>query len=460
MENNNILLEQTDIKQFPTFDCRRMVERLRDGLSDPLAIRILSANISRLNDLIEQNFRAMNKENEKNRKNEKKGTASSNKKVRQQSLAPHLCLIGNYGQGKSHSLAYIEEKSIGESWVTSLVNLDPRQCPLTNIKTVCRSVYSGFRFAGSRNSLLGKWRLWGSQNFIKGPQLNQQIWDFLPLEMPALYKAILTASLLSHFDVEVRSKKRLRARFSAKQEEELLNRAMAGEAVPVAHLKRIFRERGVFECSGNRGKEIVPNENRKIKLSSLSSVDDHLNLLVSYAQLMRKMGYSGLVLLFDEGESITQGSIIARSKAYEIFYRLLNIQGQNLPLYVILAFTDDFFFKVNEEDFNRTRVKKGKEELYFQRNYLEEWKDLKTYRIPLPSKKHWQEISTKLIECHFAAYQWNMQPTDLLNVMSDQYWQDGLDMRITLKSMVEALDIVHQSKLFDIEEQTNKACFN
>ncbi|SDU21037.1 BREX system ATP-binding domain-containing protein [Desulfobacula phenolica] len=52
----------------------------------------------------------------------------------------HLCVCGAYGQGKSHSLNYIKQRALDQNFVVSYVNLDPRQVPFHDFKSVYRAL--------------------------------------------------------------------------------------------------------------------------------------------------------------------------------------------------------------------------------------------------------------------------------------------------------------------------------
>ncbi len=95
------------------FHLRRAVERLREGLFDPLGVQCLTAGEEKLNQMFDQ------------------GTAALDK-----GRPHHLCVCGAYGQGKSHSLTYLKQRALAHNFVVSYINLDPRQVPFHNFKAV------------------------------------------------------------------------------------------------------------------------------------------------------------------------------------------------------------------------------------------------------------------------------------------------------------------------------------
>src|SRR5262245_61780841 len=96
-----------DLQGYTAFQLRRVLERLREGLDDPLAVRLLTAHREELDARLRQDLRDVDI-----------GTGA------------HLCVCGAYGQGKSHTLAYLREAALQQGYVVSAINLDPREAPL------------------------------------------------------------------------------------------------------------------------------------------------------------------------------------------------------------------------------------------------------------------------------------------------------------------------------------------
>ena len=55
----------------------------------------------------------------------------------------HLCICGAYGQGKSHTLAYIQAQALEQGYVVSTVNLDAREVPLHQFRHTYRALLQG-----------------------------------------------------------------------------------------------------------------------------------------------------------------------------------------------------------------------------------------------------------------------------------------------------------------------------
>src|SRR5262249_61940899 len=78
----------------------------------------------------------------------------------------HLCVCGGYGQGKSHTLAYIQAQALQRGYVVSAINLDPRAVPLHQFRQTYRALMRSLTFPPTPGrdvaptSFLDRWRTW------------------------------------------------------------------------------------------------------------------------------------------------------------------------------------------------------------------------------------------------------------------------------------------------------------
>ena len=100
-------MDAAALQDYSPFQFRRLLERLREGLYDPLAVRLLTADHAALDARLQQTLWRSGDDTE-----------------------AHLCVCGGYGQGKSHTLAYIQAQALQRGYVVSAINLDPREVPL------------------------------------------------------------------------------------------------------------------------------------------------------------------------------------------------------------------------------------------------------------------------------------------------------------------------------------------
>jgi hypothetical protein len=71
------------------------------------------------------------------------------------------------------------------------------------------------------------------------------------------------------------------------------------------------------------------------------------------------------VLLFDEGEAISQVRRPQRARSYRILHRLLRPDSPPPGFYPVFAFTPDFFQRLQEEDYGLPE---------FDRDYAQAWR--------------------------------------------------------------------------------------
>ena len=113
------------------FPVRRVLERLREGLYDPLAVRLLTAHHEALDARLDADLQRLQAGN-----------------------SVHLCVCGAYGQGKSHTLTYMREYALERGYVVSAINLDPREAPLHQFRQVYRALLESLTFpAGTDGSV-------------------------------------------------------------------------------------------------------------------------------------------------------------------------------------------------------------------------------------------------------------------------------------------------------------------
>ncbi len=160
--------------------------------------------------------------------------------------------------------------------------------------------------------------------------------------------------------------------------------------------------------------------------------------------MFRNMGLKGWVLLFDEGESIAQRSIIQRRKSYEILHRFFFPSSSHPGLYPIFAFTDDFFLQVRAEDYDRITVRDEQEIPYFALNYGEAWRQLRLHRLHNLSEPEWIDISGRLVLLHARAYGWKPPTDGIKQQMAAMVAAGSQEVRLKIKALVNQLDLQQQ----------------
>lgn len=400
------------IEQERNFTLRRAVERLREGIFDPFAVRLLTAREDKL-------VRAFDR-----------GLSSP-----EDNFSPHLCVTGDYGQGKSHSLAYLQEKALEDGFATSMINLDPREVPFHDFRQVYRALLARIRFPDHEGTFFSRWKSWSKDFASRSKDNGNRVPATLPDEMPHFFKAMLTAAANKSIPLSDKKKALKKHRqYRPREFPFLLKRALSGTVVPVYRLRNVCKYRSVDFYKDSPLKCTNPH--------------DYLTQIFCMADLFKQMGYKGWVVLFDEGESISQARITGRSKSYQTLHRIFLNGSAVTGLYPVFAFTDDFFFRLKEEDYDRIRVTKKGESPYFDMNYAHAWKNLNVHRLHDLSGKEWDELIRKLFLLHTKAYTWVPENGRIQEKMETVLARTAnRETRLRMQSLVNQLDMAHQEQV-------------
>jgi len=403
-------MNATALQDYNPFQLRRLLERLREGLYDPLAVRLLTADHDALDARLQQTLWRSNDD-----------------------TGAHLCICGGYGQGKSHTLAYIRALALQQGYVVSAINLDPREVPLHQFRQTYRALMRSLTFpppAGTGmppTSLPDCWRTWLRTQPHTDVDPAVSLAASLPASMPHPFKAAMTALALPTLEVPV-------ARRTLQQYRDYrpadfpwtLRRMLLGDTVPVTRLRPALKYRQV-----------------SFYRQAALAVDSHesfVQMTLALPALFRRMGYRGWMLLFDEAEAIIQSPRPMRARGYRTLHRLVDPDAACPGLYPVFAFTPDFFQRLYEEEYDLPP---------FERNYAEALQHLNVHHLRGLSRAAWHDLGATLITLHAAAYRWPADRTRLLPVLTARLQTLPLhDPRATLKALVDELDQVQQQAFF------------
>ncbi|MBM3226865.1 MAG: hypothetical protein FJZ47_24125, partial [Candidatus Tectomicrobia bacterium] len=222
-------MEHTALQQVQAFPLRRLLERLREGIYDPLAVQLLTAEHDALDARLQQDLLRTGDE-----------------------ASGHLCVCGAYGQGKSHTLAYIQDLALQQGYAVSAINLDPRAVPLHQFRQTYRALVRTMQLPPvpeaetPPTSFLERWRTWARTQPRLAADPAESLRALLPPTMPHPFQAALVAMMLPTLDVPAL----LRAldRDSAYRPAEFpwtLRRVLLGDSVPAARLRAALKYRQV-----------------------------------------------------------------------------------------------------------------------------------------------------------------------------------------------------------------------
>lgn len=401
----------------PNFYLRRAVERLREGLFDPLGVQWLTSGEEKLNQIFDRGAAALDK-----------GTSH------------HLCVCGAYGQGKSHSLTYLKQRALAHNFVVSYINLDPRQIPFHDFKAVYRALMGAMVFPNGEAGPAQVWQQSAAQWLTRPENKDKSIDDFIPRDMPHRFRAILAA--MAHKNMAIAANKRTlkkHARFQPRSFAWTLKNALLGKDIPAHKLAAVFHYR---EVPFYKEHSLVCREPK-----------EYLAMVKGLAGLFKEMGYGGWVLLFDEGESIGQTRITSRSKSYDLLHEIFCPDSSAPGFYPVFAFTHDFFTLVESEPWDRTRKPGGRrktdqpiEEIpCFTRNYHKAWQRINIHSLQDLSPGEWEQLMAKLKILHGRAYDWEPEAEKQIPEMRQLLSRNkGAESRMKLRLLVNQLDLEQQ----------------
>ena len=373
------------------FSLRRAVERLRDGLFDPVAVKQLTVEEERIKTIFSKSLHALKKEK-----------------------SDHLCICGSYGQGKSHTLTYLNQLALAQGYATSVVPLDLREVPFHQFSSVYKSIMERLTLPDGKKFTTA-WKNWADQNSLE-----------LLDTMPHRFKVILTALLYKNKRITPKESLMKKHRsYRPKEYESWLDRALMGYNIPVTHLKNICKYR---EVEGYREHSLMCRGN-----------DPYFQMVQSLGRVLKEMGYNGLLLFFDEAESIVQARLNQRVKSYHLLDQFFQTKGFVFPVF---AFTDDFFDKVNRELYEDERA-------IFPKNYAVLWRDLTILRLHDFSSHEWDSLLDRLMQLYSQAYRISLRPQVKQSLHSLLKQFEAQETRFKLKALVNKLDIETQHALLD-----------
>jgi len=371
------------------FTLRRAVERLRDGLFDQVAVNLLTVEDDRIDTVFSKSL-----------KNLEKGKSD------------YLCICGSYGQGKSHTLNYLNQLALSQGYATSVVQVDSREVPFHQFSIVYQLIMGRLSLPDGKK-FINAWKNWADKNSL----------NFLDT-MPHRFKMILTAML--NKNKQLTSKESFLKKHKAYRPKEYgywLDKALLGYDIPAIHIQSVCKYR---EVDGYLGQSLSCRGN-----------DSYFQMIQSLGIVLKEMGYKGLLLFFDEMESVAQVRLGNRVKSYYLLDRFFQTKGYVFPAF---AFTDDFFEKVKSELYDD-------EKKVFPKNYAEAWQDLNILRLQNFFSQGWESLLDRLLQLYSLAYQIDLplqlKPSlqSLLNKLETH------ETRFKLKALVNKLDIETQQLL-------------
>ncbi|ACX52857.1 hypothetical protein Adeg_1768 [Ammonifex degensii KC4] len=326
-----------------------------------------------------------------------------------------LLLRGNFGEGKTHFLNLIFNRAREKNFVVSFVALN-KETPFNRLDRVYPKVVAGTYLPGVEEpgfeALL--------RDLCSGHPLTEDLLATVREELhPKLFHVL--ENYLATGDT---------------YHQHLLYSDLAGEWLPPAQLKSLHRL----------------NFGRALKIPPFRPQADAWDYFRFLAQLIKKRGFAGWVLLFDEFELMGVLGIAARSEAYVNLARFLFPQEkEELPYtYTVFGIADQLWTlrllppgqrrPDKEEVTARFRVKGEPEKAERARQAIDTLLRDAVDLNPLSSSEI-QMMLSKVVELHARAYGWQpeVDPAELLQKLLSNLKAQRL--RTKIRYAVEYLDL-------------------
>ncbi len=279
----------------PAVAARRAIEALRSGVPNRDAVQALGSNQT---DAEQQFTRILD---------------GASEVVRPLPVTRGMLISGDFGAGKSHLLAHLEQIALSRNFVTSRVVIS-KETPLYDLGKVYSAAVDDARIPDRNGRFIEELSL-----ALKPGTENYRLFS------DAIAKAALDDQLSMMFPAS-------RIVHERSHDQEILNEIesfWAGDRIMVASIRKGLRSIG---------------EARNYRFSAPKAAELPLQRLRFAAELIRGAGYSGWVVLMDEIELIGNYSILQRARSYAEIARWTGCApGEGYPgLIAVGAVTEDF----------------------------------------------------------------------------------------------------------------------
>ncbi len=291
---------------------RRAIEALRSGVPNRDAVRELGSSQPD----VEQRFSRM--------------LDSAADLARPLPVTRGMLISGDFGAGKSHLLAHLEQMALSENFVTSRVVIS-KETPLYDLGKVYSSAADSARIPDRNGRFIEELSL--------ALKPGTESYD---LFSGAIANAALDGQLSMMFPAT-------RVVHERSHDQEILNEIesfWAGDRISVASVRRGLRSVG---------------EAQNYRFSAPKAAELPLQRLRFAAELIRGTGYKGWIVFMDEIELIGNYSILQRARSYAELARWTGcVSGDSYSgLIAVGAVTDDYFSTVIGADGKQDKDKIG-----------------------------------------------------------------------------------------------------
>ena len=322
-------------------------------------------------------------------------------------------LVASYGGGKTHFLTLVKNRAINNNFVVSYIELQSREAPFDKFEIIFSKLIRQLNTSDGKGAsiILDKWVR--SFNFYRASNIEREL-----------------CNISSSIDFR-----------------NALRKYLELAAVNTPESLRIKQD----VIAWLQGDPLQSSILRQIGIRNRISINNVSEIFSSFINLLKSIGYNGLMLLLDEAEAITSLTISKQRKAAnENLRKLLDNTDNNRGLYILFATTPTFM----------------KDPERGARSYPALWDRIKTtMALPMnlintrsiimsfgPLKtEELIELGQKIIYIHGISWDWSAIEYftyDRLKSFTQFYKEkvpDGL-VRSYLRLLVDILDVIQQNE--------------
>ena len=354
--------------------CRRALEALRNGVPNSEAVRILGCNQPRVEARFDDMLNyAVNADNPPDN-----------------SLG--MLVSGDFGSGKSHLLAHLEQQALSQNFICSKVVIS-KETPLYDLGKVFKSAMDGGRMPGRNGRLM--------QELMQVMRPDSRAYaDFYrwanDAALSELIHPIFPASLLVHErsqDMELNDE---------------IESFWAGDRILVSKVKgelKLIGQSRTFSFRAPKAADLPP---QRLRFTT---------------ELIKAAGYRGWVVLIDEIELIGSYSILQRGRSYAELSRWMGqAVSETYPALVVVGtVTDDFATAIispdgqkKDHDYMRPKLEANPRYSHIAARAETGMRLLERECMPLssPSDDDVNATVEKLRKLYSNAYGWDAPPVE------------------------------------------------
>lgn len=321
---------------------------------------------------------------------------------------------GDYGDGKTHFMSVIRQLALQKNFASSFVVLT-RDIPIHKFEVVYQEVVSQLR---------GRFEGMGIRSLLQHWVEEQKKVD--------LDRETLFESLRQVRKMDLNFANALIGLFHIPSEEE-----SAEETVPSQELLYQWFE----------GKKVVKKVLTKFHVFETLNKSNSKTFLQSLIAFLKLTGHKGLILLFDELETVLAQGASIRNAAYENVRLLMDNTEHSEYLQLFFALIPDVLlsekgFKSYDALWSRVRTVGDSDALNYRGTLID------LHKTPL-QQQELVNLGISLRKIHEIAYRWDAQGTvsdDQITAMCVKQEEMGIlsEVRLFIKQMIRFLDMAEQ----------------